>query len=133
MGVQDFRHVLQTTAQLSDAYKKLNVNLVSPDRFLKEVLFQNILLADAFDPTNPNDIQYLWDVYYSFQWNKQTKSRFIKDVRELKNGRLSVDDKIVISDPIIILELEQTCNLWLDLISNTSADHIQSFVEERSL
>lgn len=131
MGVQDFRHVLQTTAQLSDAYKKLNVNLVSPDRFLKEVLFLNILLADAFDPTNPNDIQYLWDVYYSFQWNKQTKSRFIKDVWELKNGRLSVDDKIVISDPIIILELEQTCNLWLDLISNTSADHIQSFVEER--
>ena len=70
MGCGDLRTGWLTAAKLTDSYKELNVHFTaeSPLFVMRNIMLSFKMLADDFDPENPLDIQYLWDVWYSTQW-----------------------------------------------------------------
>ena len=78
-----------TSAKLTDAYHKLNIHIsdISESTIARNILMVHIILSDGFDPANPTDMQYLWNVWYELQWNEATKNRFIKDVKQLLDGK----------------------------------------------
>ena len=95
MGIEDLRQALLTSAHLSDAYKQLNLHLDCLNT-AKNILLIYIMLSDDFDPDNHNDLQYLWDVWYSFKWSKTTRNRFVNDVKQLMAGGWKSCGKIVL-------------------------------------
>jgi len=110
-----------TTAKLTEAYHKVNFHLISDDSeptIARNILIAHIILSDGFDPLNPTDLQYLWDVWYSLQWNEATKKRFIKDVKQLLAGLWTNSQIIKIPDAKGVEQLKQICSFWLETASN---------------
>ena len=89
-----------TAAKLTDAYKEVQIHISddSASAVARNVLMLHVILADGFDPENPIDLQYLWDIWYTLQWSMATKKRFIKDVKQMLTGQCWAGGRIVIPD-----------------------------------
>ena len=120
LGSGDLKNVLMTTAHLTDAYKKVNFHLTdySESLIARNILMAHIIHSDGFNPSNPTDLQYLWDVWYHLQWNEATKKRFIKDVKQLMAGQWT-NCPIHIPDPKGVAQLKEICCVWLETASNS--------------
>lgn len=137
LGSGDLRNALFTGSKLSDGYKELNCHLIDEYDIVtvRNVLIAHIIFSNNFDPTKPDDIDYLWDVWYSLQWTEDTNKRFIKDVQELLfyqwTGHLRVNSAcdVDILKPIL--------KYWLVHASTkknvVSAKHMNSIVSNRYL
>ena len=121
-----------TTATLTDAYKKLNIhfNDDSESIIARNILMANIILSVSFDPSNPTDLQYLWDVWYQLQWNRATKTRFIKDVKQLLAGQWSPGLVNCIPDPKGVEQLKKICTFWLDSV-DLKANQMKNILTNR--
>ena len=121
-----------TTATLTDAYKKLNIhfNDDSESIIARNILMANIILSDGFNPANPTDLQYLWDVWYHQQWNKATKTRFIKDVKQLLACQWSPGLVNCIPDPKGVEQLKKVCSFWLETV-DLKENHVKAVLEKR--
>ena len=104
-----------TASQLTEAYKKVNFHLIDESEFItaRNILLAHIIFSDHFDPSNPIDLQYLWDVWYGLQWNEATKKRFIKDVKQLLAGQWK-NSRISFSNAENVEQFKKICNFWLD-------------------
>jgi len=49
----------------------------------RSILIAHTIFKDVFQPENPEDLQYLWDVWNSFQWTDTIRKRFLKDLNYL--------------------------------------------------
>jgi len=98
------------------------------------MLIAHIIFSDNFDPAKPDDIDYLWDVWYSLQWIHDTSKRFVHDVPNLLfnqcgTGHLRVDSAGVdILHPIF--------KYWLVMVSTNkknviSAKQMKSILSKR--
>ena len=121
-----------TSATLTDAYKKLNIhfNDDSESIIARNILMANIILSVSFDPSNPTDLQYLWDVWYQLQWNRATKTRFIKDVKQLLAGQWSPGLVNCIPDPKGVEQLKKICTFWLDSV-DLKANQMKNILTNR--
>jgi hypothetical protein len=121
-----------TTATLTDAYEKLNIhfNDDSESIIARNFLMIHIILADGFDPTNPTDLQYLWDIWYHQQWNKATKIRFIKDVKQLLADQWSPDLVNSIPNTKGVEQFKKICSFWLNSV-DLKANHVEAVLENR--
>ena len=132
MGSGDLRNVLLTGSQLSDAYKKLNIHLNDDYDFVtaRNILIIYIMLSDDFDPSNPVDIDYIWDVWYSLQWTEDTRQRFLKHVEQLLSAGWAESGRINIPDSQGVEIFKTALNSWqkMDLITIENA---KSIVEKR--
>lgn len=92
----------------------------------------HIILSDDFDPENLNDIKYLWDVWYSLQWNNVTKKRIIKDVQRVLAGQW-VNSLISIPDPNGVQQLNDILRFWLDTATNIILEetHLEAILASR--
>ena len=54
--------------------------------FARNVLILEIISSHDFD--NSEDVDYLWDLWYNFEWPKSTLQRFEKDLKRLINRGL---------------------------------------------
>jgi hypothetical protein len=111
-----------TTAKLKDGYKTLNIHFCddSESMIARNILMIHLVFSDGFNPANPTDLQYIWDVWYSLQWNEATKERFIKDVQQVMAGHWAAS-KIVILNPKDVGQLKKICRFWLDTLSSSMA------------
>ena len=97
LGSFDMRLALQTASLRSSSYEKLNVHVIDNSNICgskfsvsattaRNILITHIIVDEDFDPENKEDLQYLWNVWYDFQWTKETTiKRFLKDVNQLLN------------------------------------------------
>jgi hypothetical protein len=131
LGCADLRNVLLTSSKLTDAYKKLDAHFSADSEFLvaRSVMIAHIILSDDFHPENSDDLQYLWDVAYSLQWNEHTKKRFIKNIKQLLAGQWS--SKIILPASDDIECLKDFAREWLNKGCNIPTKCANGLVQER--
>ena len=133
MGCGDLRNALKVTAEMTEAYPELRIHCIddSASILARNILIVHIVNSDGFDPTNPNDLQYIWDVWYSLQWNEVTKKRFIKDVKQMLAGQWAAS-RIIIQEPGDVEVLNKVCIFWLNTaINKLGPSQIKEIVIER--
>ena len=133
MGCGDLRNALKVTSEMTEAYPELKIHCIddSASILARNILIVHIVNSDGFDPTNPNDLQYIWDVWYSLQWNEVTKKRFIKDVKLVLAGQWAAS-RIIIQEPGDVEVLYKVCTFWMNTASNRlKASQIEEIVTER--
>jgi hypothetical protein len=134
LGSGDLRNVLLSIAKLSEAFNEINMQLNYDFNIVitaRNILLAHIILADNFDPTDPRDLIYLWDVWYSLQWTEDTNKRFMKDVKDLLSRQWTENLKI---DSAGLDFLNQILHHWLAVaLGRTSASvkNIKSILSKR--
>ena len=94
LGSGDLRNALLMASQCSAAYHKLDIHLSNSSDTItaRNYLIIHLILSPDFDSLPGSaDFQYLWDLWYSFQWSKATRKHFIKDVRKLEMDKAKMD------------------------------------------
>ena len=113
----------------------MNVNIHLNDSCVpviaRNVLITQIVTNKEFIATNPDDLQYVWDVWYSTQWNDTTAKRFLKDVEQLLAGQWRSNSSIVITADADISILEKTWSYWKDTVSTMNADIFSNIMQQR--
>ena len=51
----------------------------------RDLLVAYIMLSNDFNPANPTDMKYLWDVWFSAQWNESTRKRVAENISKFPN------------------------------------------------
>jgi hypothetical protein len=82
----DIRNALLTASKISVG-KVVNLLVCdsSPVVTAQNVLISQIMFSNNFDPEKEEDIQYFWDVWYSYQRCQATKNRFFKNLHYYSN------------------------------------------------
>ena len=85
LGSGDLRNALLTVAKLTDAYKKLNIHFSDDTDIVtaRNILLVHIMLSNDFDPENSEDMDFIWDIWYSLQWTEGTRKRCIDNVDQI--------------------------------------------------
>ena len=126
IGCGDLGNSLWTVGKLTEAYKEVNFHIQDgyDTVVARDILIVHIMVAEDFDPDSPEDLQYLWDIWYSLQWSEKTRKRFVKDVKLLLAGPFHPIIKIPNTKYLKKMKmafkswLDATCNLKLSTISN---------------
>ena len=75
-------------------------------------LMIHVMNSNDFDPANPADLDYIWDLRYSLQWTDDTKKLFVKDIKQLLDSQSC---GVNISDPSDIEILKKIFKTWRDM------------------
>ena len=132
MNCTDLKNALQTAAKQTEAYKQLNLHMSvhNPLQVARDILVAYIILSADFDPANPTDMKYLWDVWFSAQWNESTRQRFVKDVKNLTRGEWNILP-IVVPDQESVDQLKIIFQEWVKISQNLPAKILKEFHESR--
>ena len=89
-GCGDMKSALYTASLRSPAFPGLQIHMndICGSIIARNILIAHIITSHDFDPKNQKDLQYLWDVWYTTQWDDVTSKRFLKDVNLLLTGHL---------------------------------------------
>ena len=81
MDSGDLRNAL-LTASKAPAGKLVNLHLCDSNPVItaRNILISNIMMSNDFNPEKEEDIGYLWDLWYSFEWDETTWTKFNKDL-----------------------------------------------------
>ena len=123
---------MDAAAQQTEAYKKLNLHMsvYSDVQVARDVLVAYIMLSNDFNLANPTDMKYLWDVWFSAQWNESTRKRFVKDVTQLAEGKWE-------AYPIKVLDSKNAHALkvifqeWLKISQNFPTTILEALADSR--
>ena len=126
------RNALHTAAQSPTDLKNLNIHLNDNYECViaRNFFITHVVTNKEFNTSNQDDLQYVWDVWYSTQWNDTTAKRFLKDVNQLLAGQWKSNSSIVITDAGISI-LEKTWSHWKETVSAMNADTFSSTMLQR--
>ena len=133
LGSGDLRNALLMASQCSAAYHKLDIHLSdSSDIFTaRNYLFIHVILSPEFDSSpGSTDFQYLWDLWYSFQWSEATRKRFVRDVRKLLANQMTNSSVIPHGAPFN-QKLQKVLRSWLNTACNMSPQQMKTINEKR--
>ena len=104
------KSALFTASLRSPAFPGLYIHMndICGSIIARDILITHIIISPDFDQKNPVDIQYIWDVWYTTQWDAGTSKRFLKDVDQLLAGQFHKNMHIPKADDLRILT-----NIWL--------------------
>jgi len=130
----DLRNALLTASQCSDAYPELEIHLSDSCDIVtaRNFLITHVIFSDSFDPSNPADLQYLWDLWYGSQWNDTTRQRFVRDVLELFENQ-STHSSIIHCGATFNTQLNVILNNWLNTVCNMTISQTKQIVKQRYL
>ena len=128
------RNALWTVEKLKEAYYKVNFHIQDgyDTVVARNILIAHIMLSQDFDPENPTDIQYLWDVWYSLQLTESTRKRFVKNVKQLM-ATCQSNPTIVIPEAKYFKKMKVVFNCRLDAVCNIKPSSVSSGLKERYL
>ena len=131
LGSGDLRNPLFMATQCSEAYHELDIHLSdSNDQIVaRNILINHVIRSSEFNPKKPNDIQYLWELWYGFQWNDITKRRFIQDVKKLMAGQ--TDPSFIPHGNNFNQQLKKILKSWLDTINSMSKQRMKKIKNQR--
>ena len=111
MGCGDIYNALHTGAYHSGSNSlDIHLNDVSSLCMARNALLLKVCSAPEFDPNDPNDLNYLWNIWYNAEWPESTRQRFIKDAKEIVTDNIS--SSICISNEKGRNSLKEICNRW---------------------
>lgn len=58
----------------------------------RNLLILTVISAPDFNVNNPEDVNYLWDLWYNLKWPETTLKRFVVDVRNLLENTTQPQD-----------------------------------------
>ena len=113
----DLRNALVTIAKMTDAYPQLDIHLADDNNYIvaRNILLANIMLSDNFNPSEIDDMDYLWSLWYS-EWTDSTRLRFIEDVKKLFKqqwGQANENQHSIILDKDARQSLNSVLRSWL--------------------
>ena len=132
LGCGDMRNVLATVAKMTEAYPKLEIHL-SDDYSVTlagNILITHIMLSANFKPSNPVDMDYLWDLWYSSKWTDSTLNRFVCDVETLLSLQWNTVKHIVLEEEDVE-EMKKIFSSWLKTASDMTITTVISTLNER--
>jgi len=126
------KNALWTAAQQTEAYKKLNLHMCvySDVQVARDLLVAYIMLSNDFNPANSTDMKYLWDIWFSAQWNESTRKRFVKDVTQLAEGKWAAYP-IKVPDSKNADALKVIFQEWLKISQNFPTTILEALAESR--
>ena len=111
MGCGDIYNALCTGAFHSGSNSlDIHLNDVSSLCMARNALLLKVCSAPEFDPNDPNDLNYLWNIWYNAEWPESTRQRFIKVAKEIVTDNIS--SSICISNEKGRNSLKDICNRW---------------------
>ena len=122
LGSGDLRNALLMASQCSAAYYKLDIHLSDSSDIItaRNYLFIHVILSPDFDSSPGSaDFQYLWDLWYSFQWSEATRKRCVNDVRKLLANQMTNSSVIPHGDQFN-QKLQKVLRSWLNTACNMS-------------
>ena len=122
-----------TCSKLTAAYPELIAHISDETEFIvaRNFLIAYIMLEEDFDPCQPEDLQYLWDVWYGYQWNDMTRRRFVKDLKSIMTHRRWDNSTLVFPQCKAFEHLKSIFKLWLDTACNMTPTRIDDMLEKR--
>ena len=116
----------------TEAYHELDIHMSDTnDRVTaRNCLITQVILASSFDPESPSDCQYLWDLWYDFQWTEATRKRFVSDVKKLLKNQLS-NPSIITHGANFDQKLQKILRSWINTASNMTASASHEIVKKR--
>jgi len=77
----DLRNAL-LTASKAPIGKLVNLYLCDscPMVTARNALISHIMISDHFNPEKEEDMRYLWDLWYSYEWEETTWAKFNRDL-----------------------------------------------------
>ena len=116
----------------SEAYYELDIHMSDSSDIItaRNYLFIQVILAETFDPENLNDCQYLWDLWYGFQWNEATRKRFVRDVKQLIANQFCSPAVIFHGDQFN-QQLRKILRKWLNTACNMTTTERNKIMEKR--
>jgi len=91
-------------------------------------LITHIISASEFNPERVDDLQYVWNVWYSTQWDSSTAKRFSKDVLEILAHKWQ--KHIVVKDDDLGV-LDGVWKYWIANISNMKPGTCSQILHQR--
>lgn len=134
MGCGDLRNALHTLCHMTKAYPELDAHLSdnSDVNLTRNYVIAHIVLSENFDPAVLTNIDYIWDIWYSTQWNDTTRKRFLKDVKQLSSLRMWGTETLKIPDGSKAVEhMKKLCRTWLNSASNMSVNSVKNILDQR--
>lgn len=124
---------LQTAAYRSPTFKKLEIHLNdngvnSGATIARNILIAHIIFSPEFNPTNNDDLQYVWDIWYNFQWDTPTTKRFLKDLDLLLTNKFSSSN---IRIPNNLNDLKAIWSYWKVNVEKWDGSTIDKIIEQR--
>lgn len=118
------------TSSLNTQHKVESITLTDESTlvFSRNVFLARVICCEAFDPSNQNDIEYLWDICYNMEWPEKTLKRFLQDLQTFDEKSLTSSITIPSSDDKITLK--KVWDFW-KLSSETNPSSIQILHEQR--
>ena len=119
-------------SKCSDAYHQLDIHLSDSNDTItaRNYLFIQVILAETFDPENLDDCQYLWDLWYGFQWDGATRKRFVKDVKPLVENQ-QTNPSVIPHGVKFGQKLSKIYKSWLGTACNMNSKQLHSILEQR--
>ena len=109
----------------SSAHTELHVCHSSSVMLTRSVFILSLVSRPSFSIENENDADYLWDVMYNQIWSRETKQRFIKDVKELVTETGNVKCSMATVEQQAV---KSAVAKWLKVLNNKS---VNSFLQDR--
>ena len=131
LGSGDLRNAFFMATQCSEAYHELDIHLSDSSDLIvsRNILIMHIITSAAFNPKNSNDIQYLWELWYGFQWKEETKKRFNQNVKNLMAGQ--TDSSIVQHGAHFNQQLKTILKSWLETVNGMSKQQMKKIKYQR--
>ena len=128
----DLRNVFFMASYCSEAYHELDIHISDSTKIIiaRNYLITQVIFSGSFDPESLTDCQYLWDMWYGFQWNEVTRKRFVRDVKQLLKNKLSNSSVIPHGakfNPI----LQKILRSWLNTVCNVTITETKNIVKQR--
>ena len=122
----DLRNALFMATHCSDAYPELDIHLSDCCDTItaRNFLIAHVMLSDSFEPSSPSDMQYLWDLWYGFQWDEATRKRFVKDVKPLVENQ-QTNSSVIPHGVKFGQKLSKIYKSWLGTACNMNSKQLQ--------
>lgn len=135
LGSGDLRNALLTAAQCPEAHKKLDLHLSDSCSITtaRNFLIAHILLKPDFVPTKNEDMDYLWSLWYGFQWDDATRKRFVKDIKQLLAMQWSSSQSpVALHEDNVNDCIKRIINSWVNTVCNMSPKTADRITQQRS-
>ena len=121
-------------SQCSEAYHELDIHLSDSCDIItaRNFVIIHVIMAESFDPESSTDCQYLWDLWYGFQWNEATRNRFVRDVKQLLKNLL-INPSIIPHGGKFDSTLKKILRSLLNTACNMTLQQAKTIVEKRYL
>ena len=122
---------LDTAAYHSDCYKSLHLHLnnKSPIITARNVLITHIISDSGFDPKDPNDLLYVFNIWYNAQWDLSTTQRFMNDLDQLISKQWPTNINIPYCQDLA--ELSTIWDCWKSKATQLDSEIFSNILKQR--